>query len=236
MICVARRSEPLDNSEGEERNVITLGAVLAVGLILSGIVVPSAVKAGDLVCNGVGHLRLAGILVPSGAICFLDGTQVEGNVRVDRGGTLLTAGATIRGNIHSDRALRIQLVGTRVLGNVTLVRSAEHVAVGDCTGPNHSPGRGAIIEGNIQLSKNYAWSGVCGASIRGNLQASGNSGMVLVAGNDIDGNLHAGQNLNALTITFNAIKGNLRCDENVFPPRAYGNRVGGNREGECAGR
>lgn len=81
------------------------------------------------------------------------------------------------------------------------------------------------------MSDNYALSGVCGASIRGNLQASRNSGMVLVAGNDLDGNLHAIQHLNALTISFNAIKGNLRCDQNIVPPRAYGNKVGGNREG-----
>lgn len=152
-------------------------------------------------------------------------------MKVDRGGTLLTAGATIRGSVNSDRAQRIQLLDTRMLGNVGLRRSLEQSVVGDCTGPNHSLGRGAVIEGSIQLSDNYAWSGVCGASIRGNLQASRNSGMVLVAGNDLDGNLHAIQHLNALTISFNAIKGNLRCDQNIVPPRAYGNKVGGNREG-----
>lgn len=215
--------------------VPTLRAMLAVGVCLTSFVIPSTVEADDLLCHGrLGHIRVAGVHVPSGATCVLEGTLVQGDVRVRRGGTLLASGATIRGNIDSDGAVRIQLLASKVHGSTTLMRSADAVVVGDCTDPNRGRGTAVVIDGNIQLRGNYAWSGVCGAIIRGNLQASRNSGVVHVAGNAIGGNLSASENFNSLSITFNAIKGNLRCEQNDIPPLAHSNRVGGNREGECA--
>jgi hypothetical protein len=71
-------------------------------LALTGVFVGTpAAHADDFQCVGVvGPITVDNVVVPSGAQCALDGTQVLGNVKTEPGGDLTMGGANVRGNVQ----------------------------------------------------------------------------------------------------------------------------------------
>jgi hypothetical protein len=138
------------------------------------------------------------------ARCVLDGTTVIGNVHLYSGGSLIATNARIDGNIQAERADFIDVTATRVGGSIQLDE-----LVGD-----RSIVEGSEIGGSVQLNANRSRLELLDSEVGADVQAFTNSGGVLIEGNVIDGN--------------------LQCKSNSPAPVGGSNRVGGNREDQCA--
>lgn len=144
------------------------------------------------------------LLVPQGASCTLNGTRVEGTVKVERAATLTANGIRVKGNVQSE--------GFR---NITLQR-------------------GSTVIGSVQLENGLeGGSGrVLNSRINGDLQFFQNNARMVARGNTILANFQANQNMGGLVIQNNRISENLQCQANTPPPTGSGNTAG-DKEDQC---
>lgn len=182
-------------------------AALAVIALTGGLAVAaSPAYADDRVCRGtIGAISVStNVLVPTGATCTLDGTRVDGNVKVSgSGAVLITGGARIDGNVQADDggARYVRVRGSTVLGDVQ-VKSGGRVVV-----------RQTTVDGDIQLDSNR--------------------GQMTVRANNVDGDIQVFANSALAEIRNNDVGGNLQCKGNSPSPVGNGNKVSGNKEDQC---
>lgn len=148
-----------------------------------------------------------GIVVPNGASCRLEGTRIDGNVRVGSGSKLTALGVRVDGNIQADGHAAVTVAPL---------------------GGAHS-----FVGGNIQLERGGA-SRIDATTIDGNLQVGRANGAQIANGNVIDGDLQPFGNRGGFEIRSNRIDGNLQCNGNLPAPHGGDNAVSGDREGQCA--
>lgn len=147
------------------------------------------------------------VFVPDNATCTLNNTNVEGNIIVGTGSTLVARGVSVKGNIQSEGHAR-----------VTVVRSTSRIS---------------SVNGDIQIKQGRSAT-VTSARIGGSLQVEQNNGAFNFSSNTIGSDLQAKQNTGTgLTISSNRINGNLQCQENVPAPVGSGN-IAASKEDQCA--
>jgi hypothetical protein len=189
---------------GERFDAAPLKAAMSLGVLVLAILGWGHSAAGDLDCSGqLGPVRIDGnldVAVP----CELNGTTIDGDVRIFAGGSLEADGATINGNLHGSSADFVVLIETFVKGNVRLDE-----LVGDLSRISLSD-----IDGNVQLRRNRSRFELQDNRIDGNVQADNNTGGVLILSNSIDGN--------------------LSCQGNSPPPAGGNNDVSGRASRQCA--
>jgi hypothetical protein len=159
------------------------------------------VEVDDVIVNGPCTLRL---------------TEVDGDVTVRPGGSLLSLGADIDGSIFADRANRIRLLKDATTGEETSVE--DNVRILRTTNPSGTT------------------SQVIDADIDGSLFVIDNKVPVNVYNNDIDGSVIVRDNDRIVRLRDNDIDGNLACSGNS--PRPFdggGNEIDGSATGQCAG-
>ena len=180
-------------------------AVALVGLFALTIAAPAAL-AEERVCRGsIGPTTVDNLLVPSGATCTLDGTKVEGTVKVESDAKLYAEGIRVIGNVQSEGFKVVSLTsGSRVGGSVQLEN-----------GRNGGLGR------------------VVATRINGDLQFFSNEAKMVARRDTILGNLQAVSNTGGLVIENNTIAENLQCKQNNPPPTGGGNTAG-DKEDQCA--
>lgn len=137
------------------------------------------------------------------APCTLNGTTVEGNIRIFTGGSLTAIGAVIDGNIEADTADFVAIQNTEVDGRIKL-----DSMVGDL-----SYIRDSAIDGKISLKNN-----------RSRLEMQGNF---------IDDDLIANENIGGVFIGDNIIEGDLECKKNSPEPVGDNNFVSGKTKNQC---
>jgi hypothetical protein len=185
---------------------MTMAGLLALALGFAALLaLAPAAQAEERVCRGtIGAVTVDNLLVPQGATCTLNGTQVQGTVKVENGATLFASGIRVVGNVQSQGFKVIRVSGSTVGGSVQL----ENGLAG---------GRGIVattrVNGDVQYFSNAASMFARGNTILANLQAVGNTG--------------------GLEISNNRISQNLQCKENVPPPTGGGNTAG-DKEDQCA--
>lgn len=173
--------------------------------IIATILVSTPVLGDDFNCQtDYGNVNLDGNVMVA-APCTLNGTTVEGNIKLFAGGSLVAIGAVIDGNIMANTADFIDLQNTEVEGNVKLDKM-----VGDI-----SYIRDSTIDGNVELKDN-----------RSRLE---------LLRNYIDNNLQAFENSGGVVISDNVIDGNLQCKNNNPEPKGGNNMVSGKKEHQCRG-
>lgn len=162
-----------------------------------------AALADDRECDGtIGDERVDANVIVREA-CTLDGTIVNGNVRIESGARArIFGGARIDGNVQSQGA------------SVVIVQDAR-------------------IDGDVQLEDVADEIRVEASEITGTVQLKANDGNARIGGNEIDGDVQAFGNRGALRIAVNSIGGNLQCKENRYVPEGRSNRVAGSREDQC---
>ena len=137
------------------------------------------------------------MVVNSGDVCFIDGANVSGGVRVNEGGVLVVCSSTINGGINANGAAElifgaeeIDCGGDRINGGVKIKN----------TGPGVLPDAPSIAVEN--------------STINGSVHLSGNSGVMAVAGNTIAGGLFCSNNALDLEDEGNPslITGAVTCD------------------------
>jgi 5'-nucleotidase len=159
----------------------------------------------------------ANVDVPVNATCQLsirDTVTVTGNVRVERGATLLVGNATfvVNGSLIGVDAARIDI--------------------------NEFTGGTVNILGSVHLTGTTSDAELVRLSIGGTLSIANSTADILVALNNVAGSVLLRGNIGGrfFFIHFNAIGGSLVCTDNTPPPDDEGqpNTVGGN-VGQCEG-
>jgi hypothetical protein len=175
------------------------------GLLALALMAPVAL-AEERACRGtIGARTVDNLRVPQDASCTLNGTKVQGTIKVENGATLVANGVRVIGNVQSEGFRSITLrEGSRVGGSVQLKNGLDG-------------GTGKVIKtrinGDLQFETNEARMLARNSTILANLQAVGNTGGVVLENN--------------------RIAENLQCKENNPPPIGGGNQAG-DKEDQCA--
>ncbi|QIN85312.1 hypothetical protein GBA63_20950 [Rubrobacter tropicus] len=165
----------------------------------------SAAQAEERVCRGtIGGATVDNLRVPQGATCTLNGTKVEGTVKVERSARLFANGIRVKGNVQSEGFQAIYLR------------------------------QGSVVVGSVQLENGLRGGNgqVLNSRINGDLQFFSNSARMVARGNTILANFQANQNDGGLVIQNNRISQNLQCQSNNPAPVGSGNTAG-DKEGQC---
>ena len=136
--------------------------------------------------------------------CTLANVEIDGDVIVFAGGSLVANDVWIKGNLYTSRADFIDMERSRIDGNVRLEE-----LVGDETTID-----GTNIGGNILLARNRSRLEIVNNDIHGGMFAIGNTGGLLISGNSFEEN--------------------LECTDNTPAPVGIANRVDDGAEGQCA--
>ena len=187
-----------------KRMTIMALASLMVLMVLA-LAAPAAL-AEETRCRGtIGPRTVDNLLVPQGATCTLNGTKVEGTIKVGRAATLLANDVNVKGNVQSEGFKGVTLAQTsNVVGSVQLENGLEG-------------GLGRVLN----------------SCVNGDVQFFYNDARMVARGNTILANLQANQNTGGLVISNNRIAQNLQCQANNPPPTGGGN-VAGDKEDQCA--
>jgi hypothetical protein len=184
------------------RKIVT---VTFAGLLALAVMAPVAL-AEERVCRGtIGSTTVDNLRVPQDASCTLNGTKVEGTVKVESGARLVASGVRVIGNVQSEgfRAITLR-EGSRVGGSVQLENGQEG-------------GTGKVVK----------------TRINGDLQFESNEARMVARNSTILANLQVFQNTGGVVLENNTIAENLQCKENNPPPVGGGNKAG-DKEDQCA--
>ena len=184
------------------RRVLTI----ALASILALTTAMPAALAEERVCRGtIGATTVDNLRVPQGATCTLNGTRVEGTVKVERNAKLFANDIRVKGNVQSEGFKNIVLR------------------------------QGSVVVGSVQLENGLrdGMGKVLNTRINGDLQFFSNNAHMIARGNTILANFQANQNKGGLVIKNNKIAENLQCQSNNPPPTGGGNTAG-DKEGQCA--
>lgn len=171
-------------------------AVLAAG---GALLLPAGpASAEETVCRGtIGAVTVDNLLVPQGASCTLNGTLVEGTVKVERNATLRATRIRVIGNVQAENARNVVVRnGSTVGGSVQIVQGGAAQILN------------SSINGDVLFDEQDRALAANSNDIGGNLQAFQNTGGVAINNNRIDGNLQCKENVPAPTGGGNIVQGN----------------------------
>lgn len=164
----------------------------------------------------------AGLTVAVAAPAHADDRRCTGTIRA----------VAIDDNVVVPAGATCTLVGTRIDGNVIVKRNAKLVA------------RGVRVEGNIQAENHRRVEvlprtvnrKVVRSVIDGSIQLKqGGGGEVRRTRTNGDIQLFSNTRGGRFEVFNNIVDGNLQCKSNSPKPVGKGNRVNGNKEGQCRG-
>ena len=140
--------------------------------------------AEERACRGsLGSITVDNLRVPQGATCTLEGTRVQGTVKVEARATLRATGVRVIGNVQAENARLVVLRGgSRVGGSVQIVQGGGARIVR------------SNVNGDVLFDENARTLEARRNAIGGNLQAFQNTGGVEIRKNRIDGNLQCKEN------------------------------------------
>ena len=179
--------------------------ICSIAMAIAGLcALPASAAAEERVCRGT-----------IGAVT-LD------NVRVPQGASCTLSRTYVKGTVKIERNATLRATGVRVVGNVQgeNARKAEVI-------------NGSRVGGSVQVVQGGAAT-VADSFVNGDILYDENAAYLRALRNRVGGNVQAFQNTGGVRIARNVINGNLQCKENVPRPTGGGNRVGGNKEDQCA--
>ena len=186
---------------------VSLTGMMALMVGLAALLMAASVaQAEERVCRGtIGSTTVDNLRVPQGAACTLNGTRVEGTVKVERNAKLFANTIRVKGNVQSEGFKAIYLRKNSVVG------------------------------GSVQLENGLwdGTGQVLNTRINGDLQFFSNNTRMVAKGSTILANFQANQNKGGLVIQNNRISENLQCQSNTPAPVGSGNTAG-DKEGQCA--
>jgi hypothetical protein len=159
---------------------------------------PVSVSAEERICRGtIGATTVDNLLVPQSARCTLNGTRVQGTIKISRAAILTANDVIVIGNVQGEGAAAVYVLdGSRIGGSVQVVQGGA-ATVAD-----------SRITGNILYDTQRRAVAVLRSIIGGDVQAFQNTGGVRIYRNRIDGNLQCKANNPAPTGGGNLVGGN----------------------------
>jgi hypothetical protein len=171
---------------------------MVVGALVLALVPAQLAHAEERTCRGtLGAITVDNVRVPQGATCTMQGTHVEGTIKVERNATLRASDVHVIGNVQAEGARSVNVTnGSFVGGSIQIVQ-----------------GGGALVDSSrinfdILYDENGAKLTARSNRIGGNLQAFQNTGGVSISRNVIDGNLQCKANRPPPTGGGNIVQGN----------------------------
>jgi hypothetical protein len=174
------------------RSIVVLGVTAGLAVLTAA---PAA--AEERTCRGtLGRMTVDNLRVPQGATCTLNGTKVQGTVKVERSATLRATSVQVIGNVQAENAANVQVVTSRVGGSVQ-VKQGRAATVRDST-----------VQADIQYDANRAALRADRNRVGGSIQVFQNTGGVAINANRVDGNLQCKENAPRPTGGRNVVQGN----------------------------
>lgn len=154
--------------------------------------------AEETACRGaIGATTVDNVRVPQNATCALNGTFVQGTVKVERGATLNASRVRVIGNVQGENARSVNVTaGSRVGGSVQ-VKQGGAAKVLD-----------SFITADILYDTNRSALEASRNRVGGSIQVFQNTGGVRIASNGVNGNLQCKENRPAPTGGGNVVQGN----------------------------
>lgn len=135
-------------------------------------------------CRGsIGALRYENLKVPDGASCILNGTRIDGNIKVGTDATLHAIAVVVGGNIQAEGAADVTVNNNSTVGGSIQIKQGGSATVDQVQ-----------VNGDIQLESNRSALSATFNQVGGNIQIFQNRGGVLINDNRIDGNLQCKEN------------------------------------------
>jgi hypothetical protein len=165
---------------GSTRKLCTAVVCAALGAAA----LPAAAAAEETDCVGTAPATVDNLRVPEGAVCTLNGTIVEGTIKVETDATLDARFVRVVGNVQGENAERVMLTSSEIGGQVQVKQGG---------GAEVTESR---ITGDIQLDQNDGEpQRVADNDVNGSVQVMKNVGGVEISTNIIDGNLQCKENV-----------------------------------------
>jgi hypothetical protein len=159
------------------KRIITIVLATAVGVV--GLAASPA-QAEERVCRGsIGAQTVDNLRVPRGETCTLNGTRVEGTVKIENRAKLRAENIRVIGNVQSEGHRRVVLLDSRVNGSVQL-KQGKSLAV-----------KRNVVGSDVQIFSNDAGSKAIEIKrnrIDGNLQCKSNTPRPTGGNNTVGGN------------------------------------------------
>lgn len=180
--------------------------------LLWALAMPAApvVRAGEYLCRGtVGAITVDDLRVPRKASCTLDGTVVEGTLKVERGATLQARQIVVNGNLQAEGATLVDVRAAAYIGGSIQLKEGGAATI------DHLQ-----IIGDLQVE---AYKGRVLATrneVGGNIQILQNRGGVIVADNLVNGNLQCQANQPIPSGGNNEVEGSIEEQCTVLTERA----------------
>ena len=148
------------------------------------------VLSGNVTCAGlrIGTVSLDSVIVPAGASCTLDGTQLKGSLEVGPGASASATDVRVTGNVKGEGAASVTIGGRSTVGGSVQLKQGGIATV-----------VGATISGDLQIDAMTGPIVASGNGINGNLQAIGNRGDLNLTANTIGGAMQCKENAPAPT-------------------------------------
>jgi hypothetical protein len=171
---------------------------ILVGAVLLALAPAQVAHAEETVCRGfIGAESHDNVRVPQGATCTMEGTFVQGTIKVETNATLRASDVHVIGNVQAEGARSVGVTrGSFVGGSIQVVQGGSAQV------------RASEINGDILFDENTAGVAARGNEIGGDLQAFQNTDGVVIARNRIDGNLQCKENVPPPTGGGNIVQGN----------------------------
>ena len=191
-----------------------LGLLMVVStILLLGVISSSPFAfANPTPCDGtIDSGTFDEIVVESGDVCEIRDVTVNGNVKVNNGGTLLMFDSTVLGSVEGEGARIISVQHTAIDGNVKIIETKIFTVIGSNT-----------VQGNIEiLDSSSAFSLVVDNLVSSNIVFNNN----LFAQSNVDGNIISG----------NTVGGSLECKDNTQAPtdRYSGPNTASDKKDQC---
>lgn len=146
---------------------------------------PTPSANGRYLCGNLslGAAAAGEIEVPPGQVCVLQGTRVNGNLRLNPGSVLDARDVQLLGNLQADAAASVLLAGSSAIGGSVQIRQGGVASI-----------VGTRITGDLQFDSQAGAVLAQGNQLGGSLQALGNRGGVLLNQNRVTGNLQCKDN------------------------------------------
>jgi hypothetical protein len=183
------------------------------------------------------------------AFVDLVATSVGGTLALRDTFAVFVEGGSIAGNLESRGDTFLVLTFASIGGNVKVAGgTASVIADGlEVNGTLEAVGLGffdlfdSTVNGNFYVRGAVEGAFLCGSTFNGDAEFTENRTVLTIGslssscdGNTMNGNLKVERNQADSEISDNDVGGNLTCFDNAPPPTGGGNRVHGNREGQCA--
>jgi hypothetical protein len=135
--------------------------------------------------------------VPQNGSCTLDGTKVEGTIKVENGASLTAWRVTVIGNVQAEGAELVRVLTDSTVGGSIQIKQGGAARVDKVR-----------VNGDIQYESNSGALSATRNVVGGNIQVFQNTAGVDIVENTVDGNLQCKENVPPPTGDKNVVHGN----------------------------